>query len=189
MAEMVVDSLEVLQVRQQHRHDPVRPLGPRDLASEVLEEESAVVETRQRVRDRIDPQHREVALGEKPRLLQQSLAGVVVVQERRLEGQRPVQRIAERLEDLLDFLPAFLGFPGSVRDPGPVRQELPENLLPLAVPSGGRQGLAEPGKGEVPLPAGAQEPPQTDSVVSLFRCQDVSPAAVAALSSVVLAVA
>ena len=173
--ETIVDPLEVLQVRHEDRHDAVRALGAGDLAPQVLEQETTVVEPGQRIRDRVDPQDREVPVGEEARFLEQPLAAVEVVKERRLEADGRAESFAQGFQDRLDLLPPFLRFPAAVRQTRPVEQELAEDFLLILVAGELIQGLAETGHREVPLPSQAGKLADSPADLSLIQALSVLP--------------
>ena len=74
VAETVVDGLEAREIHHEDRHDAARALGARDLAVEVVVEEAAVVEARQRVGDRVHAQGGDLVVGQEARLLQRARA-------------------------------------------------------------------------------------------------------------------
>ena len=119
---------------------------------EVVEEEAAVVEARQRIRDRVDAQDREVRLGDEARLLQQALLAVEVMEQHGLEAERRARAsraaLGIRRSISLQRVERLVGLEG---DPGPVREQLPQDFAALAVAGDRVQGLAEARQREVAL--------------------------------------
>jgi hypothetical protein len=124
----------------------------------VVVEEAPVVQAGEGVGDGVPAQGREVALGDHPRLVQQSAPAVQLVQERGLEGDRRAEGPAEQAVLALDLLPEAFRLVVLDGEAGPLRQQPAQEDLPRGAFRGHGQGRAEARGGEVPRPAVAGEP-------------------------------
>ena len=171
--EAVVDRLEALQIHHHRREDPLGSLGAGDLPGEMVDEEPPVVEAGQRIRDRVDAQHRQIRFGHEARLLQQALLAVEVMEEHGLEAERRAQLLSQGRKHALDLVPVVRRIVRLERDPGPIGQELAQDVGALAVESERRQQLLKPGQRKVALTALPRKP--ADVHVEVFPRQSHSP--------------